>query len=44
MMSHKLGLAIKYSFKIAAFKVASFEKITGIAGTSEAEALRRLKK
>jgi len=38
MTSHKYGLAIKYSFKMAASGVASFEtSFFRTAGTSEAE-------
>ena len=38
MTSRKQGLAAKYSFKMAAFKVASFEtNFFRIAGSSEAE-------
>jgi len=38
MTSHKKGLAAKYSFKMAASEVASFEtNFFRIAGTSEAE-------
>jgi len=38
MTSHQNSLAAKYSFKMAAFEVASFEThFSRIAGTSEAE-------
>ena len=38
MTSHKRSLAAKYNFKMAAFKVTSFETdFFRIAGTSEAE-------